>query len=278
MNSLGSSLKEVWSDPVWSKVISWAITLTLAGIGAWFFGLWKALWCFLFGKAKRKDAAMPIQNQSPQLAAIKSNNQSPMQSISLATGATVTQNIHYGQPTSESRPRVEFPNASAQIRGTLDEVYQVTFAAFKATVMIYASIVNDSQYVSPSIKCYICQLHIDDTDDGVLSGKASNIHPISGMARSSEHETVFDKGPFPNLCQFNSTPLVKHNHREGWLKFEIKGFNSSLGSTLSVIAIDGADNEYLIGRCSYPWPHQEGVHFVEWNPGPQSTGRRHSNP
>jgi hypothetical protein len=154
---------------------------------------------------------------------------------------------------------------SARIRGSVREVYQVTYGKFTTTLIIYASIVNDSATVSPTIKCFICRLHMGGgITEGVLSGEASDPQPISGLARSSENETRFDRGPFPNLCQLNSSPLVKHNHREGWLKFGINGFDPSPNSMLSVVAVDGADNEHLIGQCSYPWPQQDGVHFVEY--------------
>lgn len=387
------SLKEVWKDPVWSKVISWAVTLALAGIGGWFLGLWKKLWHVLFGKKKPNEPTIPGLADAPPTLPVTRGHQSPAQLVSAAKGSTVTQNIiSYSSPpaiigtdprrveglskvhlkfhellriacegvgdirsvsddadsarieyqhflTREldeylqglrnkvlaanradellknpnwrsavepaervakykvvqdaeselykeldqgladrfreprgtsyeagiSSKRVEPPidRQSAWIRGKLEEVYQVNLATFTATLMIRASIVNDSPYVSPTIRCFRCRLQVNGLDGGFLSGEVADTEPISGVIRSSENHTVFDRGPFVNLCQWNSSPLVKHNHREGWLKFQIDGFDPSFGSKLSLIAVDGADNEHLIGTCSQPWPQKDGVYFVE---------------
>jgi hypothetical protein len=54
----------------------------------------------------------------------------------------------------------------------------------------------------------------------------------------------------------NHLGLEKHKHREGWLMFV---FNRLVSESLDrcklrLLAVDGADIEYVLDECGWPWP------------------------
>jgi hypothetical protein len=164
----------------------------------------------------------------------------------------------------------------ADVRGSVHQVYRIVFATLD-TLMVYASIFNDSSEVEPTIRHFKCDI---ETELGNLVSTSSSPVPIEGLIFVCDRDQSFDPGPFQSLSKLNGTPLLKHNHREGWLKFTFPKLPADVyeGARLRLIAVDGSERQHQLALCESPWPAEEGKLFIEPETREPYSPRRRSQP
>jgi hypothetical protein len=95
------------------------------------------------------------------------------------------------------------------------------------------------------------------------------------LTREETHEELKD------LSAENLTPLERHRHREGWLRFRIPRLSSYMrweGGELTLEIIDATDRVVPVKVCS-PWPQDGVIRFTrqlraEWDESLERTRRR----
>jgi hypothetical protein len=123
----------------------------------------------------------------------------------------------------------------------------------RTRIVISALIVNKSPLVSPTIANFVCRMSLQDGEILEVPYERDLGNDYETTNRDEYGRQV---GPFPSLAYFNQSGLVKDQHREGFLRFEVSGRfvkEEFTGGSLELIVIDGGGNKHQAGKIKWPY-------------------------
>jgi len=134
-------------------------------------------------------------------------------------------------------------------------------AQMHSRIIISAFLVNKSPLVSPTIRNFICRLSLQDGETlEIPYDRDLSVAP--GVTHRDESGRPI--GDYPSLAYFNHSGLVKDQHREGSLRFEVMGRfirQEFTSGSLELIVIDGGGNQHVIGKLKWPYVRDLGLVF-----------------